>query len=113
VQELNAADMRQQQQTSATTTVGLPPRPVRMTAMSGGRPAGGAAPRASWGPAAPTSRGSGAIRAPGAGEGGGGFDQERGGGWSRQPVAARGQAGAPLGAPVPALEGLVGRDLVL
>lgn len=114
VQELNAADMRQQQQLpQATTTVGLPPRPVRMTAMSGSRSAGGAVPRTSWGPAAPAPRGAAASRAPVGGEGGGSFEQDRGAGWSRQPVAVRGQAGAPLGAPVPALEGLGARDLVL
>jgi len=112
VQELNAADLRQTQQTPATTTVGLPPRPVRMTAMNGSRSAGSAVPRSSWGPAAPASRGAGAVRTP-SGEGGGGFEQERREGWSRQPVAARSQAGAPLGAPGPALEGLGARDLVL
>ena len=46
VQELNAADLRQQQQQmSAAPIVGLPPRPVRMTTMSGGRPVGGAVTR--------------------------------------------------------------------
>jgi hypothetical protein len=105
---LNAADMRQQQlMPTASATVGLPPRPVRMTAMSGGRPPGSAVPRASHGTAS-ASRGSTAP-----GDGGAGFEQGRVGGWIRQPNAARAQPGAPLGAPVPTLEGLAARDLVL
>jgi Cys-rich protein (TIGR01571 family) len=106
VQELNAADLRQQQQMLPAASLGLPPRPVRMTSMSSGRPTGSAVTRpshgatsAAWGPTAPT--------------GGVGFEQGRAGGWSRQPVAARASPGAPLGAPGPALEGLAGRELAL
>lgn len=120
VQELNAADLRQQQQQiAATTTIGLAPRPVRMTAMSSGRPAGSAVSRPShgaasapWGPPASTPRGSGAQSS--SGDGGGGFEKGRAWGWSRQPVAARAQPGAPLGgaAPTP-LEGPSSRELVL
>lgn len=96
VQELNAADLRQQQQQmSAAPIVGLPPRPVRMTTMSGGRPVGGAVPRsshgptsASWGPVPPT-------------------------GWSKQAVVARESSGAPLASPTPAVDEMAGRSLVL
>jgi Cys-rich protein (TIGR01571 family) len=91
VQELNAADLRQQQQQQQAATVGAP-MPMRMTSRSMGlRTPGGLRPDLS----------QAGVEDP----------QQRS--RSRQPTAARAQSGAPLGAPAPASDRRAQRPLVL